>query len=300
MNLTQKKLEKVRKARGLIERLNVSVIAHFYQRAEVKALANFVGGSAGIFNFAERSNASAILICGVSFLPEAIEALRPDLQILSPRNDCHCPLSRQIDNAEFIRFRIFNSRKFVVADLKASALVRALSDLVLTSPQDYDDLMARCSEGSERDIIVAPALSLGDPNGFEELGWPGAVCQVHARVTKEDVLEAKKKAPRAKILVNSLCQRQVRELADFVGDSQSAFDFVKNNPTESYLVIFETGLVESLALSFPHSRFIELDEEIFCPNMKLNNLKDLLRVLEQFELTQGAQSERTIFFERTL
>jgi quinolinate synthase len=46
------------------------------------------------------------------------------------------------------------------------------------------------------------------------------------------------------------------------------------------LVVAESGLVESLAEAFPESRFFETEVEVFCPNMKLVNIKDVLAALE--------------------
>jgi quinolinate synthase len=69
-------------------------------------------------------------------------------------------------------------------------------------------------------------------------------------------------------------------MADLVGDSQTIFEGCLNAPRGDWLVISESGLVECLRAKIPESRFHECEVEIFCPNMKLTNIKDMLHTLE--------------------
>jgi quinolinate synthase len=254
--------------------MEVEILAHFYQRPEVKALADFVGGSPGLYRAAIESRAKALMICGVEFLAQSLERLRPDLEILVPRQDAECPFSRTVGLDEVAQARLDLPDHLMAADLKASGAVRDLCDLEILGPGDWprgDD---------RRPVCVLPALSTGDPAKWPHSGWPGAVCQVHRQVTAAEVGGALWALPGAKLAANSLCLPEVRRMADFVGDSQSIFDYCREAPGEDFLIVCENGLVESLRLSFPDKRFHETDLEIFCPNMKLTNIKDMLACLE--------------------
>ena len=263
----------------LAKSLDVEILAHFYQRAEVKDLAHFVGGSRGLYDRAQKSAARRVLVCGVGFMVGAMERLRPDVSFLTPRPDAGCPLSDNVGAAAVELARASPSGPhgeppLVVADIKASPEVRELADLVMAgepfSPQDFGG----------RPIHVLPALSSGDPDLIAHHDHPGAECQVHRQVDIEAVQEARELYSPVLVAVNSLCRPEVRAMADFAGDSQSIWEWCAARPGGRFLIVAESGLVESLSESFPESLFFETATEIFCPNMKLVNIKDVLAALE--------------------
>jgi quinolinate synthase len=51
--------------------------------------------------------------------------------------------------------------------------------------------------------------------------------------------------------------------------------------------VAEAGLSESLGQAYPEKEFFEPGLEIFCPSMKLTNIKDILRALEDYALSLG-------------
>jgi quinolinate synthase len=271
----------------------VEILAHFYQRSEVKNLAHFVGGSRYLYDRVLKTKARAVLVCGVRFMIEAMERLRPDLEILVPRADAQCPFSQMANasSVESIRREAHSGlRPVVVADIKASAEVRELADLSLVTDtlSDHDFGL--------RPVYVLPALSAGDPDKTNHIDWPSAQCQVHRQVTAEDALAVKR--PHMKLAVNSLCQPQLRAMADFVGDSQAIFDWCAKCPDSQFLIICETGLVESLRQAFPMKEFFESEVEVFCPNMKLVNIKDLLACLTQERLDRLRSQDRLDSLDR--
>ncbi|MDR3135549.1 MAG: quinolinate synthase NadA [Deltaproteobacteria bacterium] len=267
----------------LAQAMGVDILAHFYQRPEVKSLASHVGGSLGLYQAALRSQAKAIMVCGVDFLAQAIERLRPDLEILVPRVDADCPFSRSVSPMEVAAIREKWPGSLLVADIKASGEVRDLCDLEVGPKGQLP--MGRTGMGP---VHVLPALSAGDPGKFPHCQWPAAACQVHLQVTAQEVGKALGQVPGAKLAANSLCRPEVRLIADFVGDSQSIFDYCLASPQGDFLVACESGLVESLRLAKPQSRFFETETEIFCPNMKLTNIKDMLYCLEASLCPQAA------------
>jgi quinolinate synthase len=276
--LSERKRVQAERARFLARALDVEILAHFYQRAEVKDLADVVGGSRALYQRVRETRHRRVLVCGVSFMRAAMERLRPDLEILVPRADAGCPLSDPVGAAAVSAIRAaadpFGLPPMIVADVKASAEVRDLADIVLYSEPLWPEGWTR------RPVHVLPTLSAGDPAKTPHGEAPGAVCQVHRQVEAEAVREARGRQAPVLVIANSLCRPEVRAMADHVGDSQSIWDWCAAKRGERFLVVAESGLVESLSEAFPESRFIETGTEVFCPNMKLVNIKDALAALE--------------------
>jgi quinolinate synthase len=276
--LSERKRAQAARIAWLAKALGVEILAHFYQRAEVKDLADHVGGSRGLYGLVQATSARRVLVCGVDFMAAAMERLRPDVEFLVPRSDAACPMSRLVGAREVAALRASAegpARPLVVADIKASGEVRDLADLVLTGEPVWPAGFRR------RPVHVLPCLSSGDPGRVPHHDHPGAVCEVHRLPGPGDVEEALAgHGGRLLVAANSLCRPEVRAMADFVGDSQSIWDWCAARPGSGFLVVCESGLVESLSEAFPESRFLETGAEVFCPNMKLVNIKDVLAALE--------------------
>jgi len=281
--LADKKRAQLAQARALAARHGVEILAHIYQRAEIKAAADFVGGS---YEVVERALAARpegrVLVCGASFMVEAVLAGRPKAEILTPRADLACPLAEAVGPEEVRAARRRFPRALVVVDLKARPEIRALADLEI-SPATAAAELARL-DGAP--LLALPGPHLVDWAGFgAQLAWrwPEAVCQVHELATRDDLAEAKDRHPGALIAVNLLCRPEVRAVADFVGDSAGIRCFCLEARGRDCIIVSEAGLAEFLAATRPERNFYETEAEIYCPNMKLTNLKsviDRLRTLE--------------------
>ncbi|MDR0354499.1 MAG: quinolinate synthase NadA [Deltaproteobacteria bacterium] len=292
-HLSARRLEQAEKTLSLARTLDAEILAHFYQRQEVKILADFVGGSVGLSRRIANSKARIILLCGVDFLAQLLQKIRPDLTVLIPRADAGCPFSQTVQAEEIVAYRRKRPKSLLVADVKASGPVRELCDFSLSSSAELDflrQISATFSDEAKRDtiapedLIVLPALSMGDPDKVTHGSWPGAFCQVHRQVEAERLREVIEAHPSAKVAVNALCESSVRRMADFVGDSQAIHDWCLERPDEEFVIICEDGLTETLQERLPRARFVETNIEVFCPNMKLTNIKDLLFSLEAFQL----------------
>ncbi|MDR2724723.1 MAG: quinolinate synthase NadA, partial [Candidatus Adiutrix sp.] len=267
----------------LAGRHKVDILAHFYQRAEIKAVADFVGGS---YEVVEKALAAGpgrrVLICGASFMVEAAQAGRPRAEIWTPRTDLSCPLAEAVGPEAVEEARRRFPRARVVVDLKARPEIRALADLEI-SPATAAERLSRLAGAP---ILALPGPQLVDWAGFGDQvvwRWPRAVCQVHELATADDLAEARDRHPGAPVAVNLLCRPEVRAGADFVGDSAGLGRFCAESPARDFIIVSEAGLAEFLTLSRPDKNFHETEAEIFCPNMKLTNLKAVIDRLKTLE-----------------
>ncbi|MDR2140434.1 MAG: quinolinate synthase NadA [Deltaproteobacteria bacterium] len=281
--LTEKKRSQMARIQELAKDLDVEILAHFYQRPEIKALASFVGGSRGIYRWAKKTKAQTILLCGVSFMAETIERLRPDLNILVPRQDAGCPYSQTVTANSIWEIRRRDPKALIIADSKAPGSVKDLADVMMPidiAPGYWNN------KTNNRHLYILPGQNL---MAHDEVTSRliEAVCQVHWQVGIEAVAKAKQERPDALVVVNVLCNDEVKARADKVGDSQAIWDFCADNPHREYIVVAEAGLTESMALTWGHKRFYDPGVEIFCPNMKLTNLRDLLATLESYQFRAG-------------
>jgi quinolinate synthase len=274
--MNEKKLAQMAEIRALAGRLGVDILAHFYQRAEIKAVADFVGGS---YEVVERALATdpgrRVLVCGASFMTEALVARGPE--ILVPRTDLSCPLAEAVSPEEVKEARGRFPQALIVVDMKARPEIKALADLEI-SPATAAEQLARLGGAP---ILALPGPHLAEWAGFEVVWrWPRAVCQVHELATAEDLAQARDLHPGATVAVNLLGRPEVRAAADFVGDSAGISRFCSESRARDFIIVSEAGLAEFLTLARPGKNFYETEAEIFCPNMKLTNLKAVIECLK--------------------
>ncbi|MDR2459645.1 MAG: quinolinate synthase NadA [Deltaproteobacteria bacterium] len=288
MTLSARKKAQRQKIEELADAMGVEILAHFYQREEVKDLAHFVGGSRSILERAKVSKANALVICGVSFVSDIAMGIRPDIPVLVPRADASCPYSESLAPETITKVRKLYPEAIIAAGLKTHKSLLKYCDIILPpnpTPSYWEKF-------NGRRVFVLPSLDeapFGLP-GVQVFG-KAPLCQIHAQIEAKEVLEAKERFPAATVIANILCTPMVKALADYALDSDGIADFVRESTGEEFLVIAESGLVISLAILNPGKKFYELETEMFCPNMKLTNIKDILYALEELMRQQGGLSE---------
>lgn len=280
IELTEKKRAQLARVRELAAEAGVLVAAHFYQRAEVKAAADFVGGSHQVVEWILAEPDRTVMLCGASFMADEILRRRPGFPLLTARDDLSCPLAEAVVAEEVLAVKAAHPEALVAADMKIRPELRPLVDEDL-SPQTAAEVMNRAAG---RGLILLPGAQLADWAGRGGLvvhRWAKAVCQVHELALAEDLAKARADHPEAPAAVNLLCRPEVKALADFVGDSQGIYDFCARSQAREIIVVSEAGLAEYLGETMPGKVFHETEAEIFCPNMKLTTLKTMIARLER-------------------
>ena len=63
---------------------NAIILGHYYQKGEIQDIADYVGDSLALAQWAARTEADIIVMCGVHFMGETAKVLCPDKKVLVP------------------------------------------------------------------------------------------------------------------------------------------------------------------------------------------------------------------------
>ena len=80
----------------LKEELDVTLVAHFYQRDEVFELADITGDSLELAKKVMLTDSKYVVFCGVGFMGESVKVMSPEKTVLMPKIAC-CAMARMID-----------------------------------------------------------------------------------------------------------------------------------------------------------------------------------------------------------
>lgn len=294
-NISQESLaEEIKK---LKEEKGAVIMAHYYQRDEVKEVADFIGDSLALARKAAQTDARIIVMCGVHFMGETAKILCPDRKVIIPDANAGCSLADSCDPVEFEKFTSAHPDHTVISYVNTSAAVKALTDIVVTSGNARKIVEAL---PADEKIIFGPDHNLGEyinsVTGRSMLLWNGA-CHVHDRFSLEAIVEMKKAHPGAKVLVHPECRRPLQIIADKVGSTAALLDFARNDDAKEYIVVTESGILFDMRKACPEKTFLAApaqDAECQCNEcdymrmITLKKLRDALRD-EKPEITVDAE-----------
>lgn len=273
-----------------IERLrrekNAVVMAHYYQIGDIQDIADMVGDSLALAQYAAKTEADIIVLCGVHFMGETAKILSPQKKVLVPDIEAGCSLADSCPADEFERFVKAHPDHTVVSYVNTTAAVKALTDIVVTSTNAKKIIDSLPLDAK---IIFAPDRNLGNyinsVTGRNMLLWEGA-CHVHEQFSVESLVELKKAHPKAKVLAHPECKNVVLMLADFVGSTQALLNYATNSQDTEFLVATESGIIHQMQKQNPNKVFIPVppvDSTCGCNDckyMRLNSLEKLYLCLK--------------------
>ena len=260
---------------------NAVVMAHYYQIGDIQDIADMVGDSLALAQYAAKTEADIIVLCGVHFMGETAKILSPQKKVLVPDIEAGCSLAD-----EFERFVKAHPDHTVVSYVNTTAAVKALTDIVVTSTNAKKIIDSLPLDAK---IIFAPDRNLGNyinsVTGRNMLLWDGA-CHVHEQFSVESLVELKKAHPKAKVLAHPECKNVVLMLADFVGSTQALLNYATNSQDTEFLVATESGIIHQMQKQNPNKVFIPVppvDSTCGCNDckyMRLNSLEKLYLCLK--------------------
>ena len=275
--------------RRMCKEKNAVVLAHYYTEGAVQDVADFVGDSLALAQWAAKTDADIIVMCGVHFMGETNKILCPDKKVLVCDLNAGCSLADSCNAEDLKRFIDEHPGYQVVSYVNTTAAVKALTDVVVTSSNAKKIVD---SFPQDAKLIFGPDKNLGgyinSVTGREMLLWNGG-CHVHGQFSLEAIIQLKKEHPNAKLLVHPECPAPIQALADVIGSTAGLLKFAIENEATEFIVATESGILHQMKASCPDKTFYpappEASETIGCQCnecsfMRLNTLKKLYNTLK--------------------
>lgn len=262
------------------------ILAHYYQQGEIQDIADFVGDSLALAQWAAKTDAPIIVMCGVHFMGETAKVLCPDKKVLVPDMAAGCSLADSCPADAFAKFVGEHPDHTVISYVNTTAAVKAVTDVVVTSTNARQIVE---SFPQEEKIIFGPDRNLGNYinsiTGRQMLLWDGA-CHVHEQFSVEKIVALKKEHPGAVVLAHPECKGAVLKVADVVGSTAALLKYAVAHPEKSYIVATESGILHEMQKKCPDTTFIPAppnDSTCACNEcnfMRLNTLQKLYDCLK--------------------
>lgn len=265
---------------------NAVILAHYYQEGDIQDIADFVGDSLALAQWAKKTTADLIVMCGVHFMGETVKILSPNRKVLIPDLNAGCSLADSCPSDQFGKFVAEHPDHKVISYVNTSAAVKYYTDIVVTSSnarQIVESLPA------EEKIIFGPDRNLGNYinsiTGRDMILWDGA-CHVHEKFSLEKILDLKKIHPEAKVLVHPECKKVIQMIADHIGSTASLLNFAIHDDAQCYIVATESGILHEMQKKCPNKQFIPAppnDSTCACNEcsfMRLNTMEKLYNTLK--------------------
>ncbi|MCG3661395.1 quinolinate synthase NadA [Aliarcobacter butzleri] len=290
----------------LKEELDVTLVAHFYQRDEVFELADITGDSLELAKKVMNTNTKFVVFCGVGFMGESVKIMSPQKRVLMPKVAC-CAMARMIDEGYFEQnlkkineAGIPNENILPITYINSSARVKArvgmMGGMVCTSSNAYKIIEKGLKSGKK--IFFVPDRCLGQ-NFAKSLNLKSAVvgdgtdlkeadiicyngfCSVHQQFSVEDIEFYREKFPGILVAVHPECDPSVCDKADFVGSTSQLITYIKNlDPEQKIVVGTEFNMVNRLRTK---NTYILSSTKPECPTMNETTLEDVYRTLKSIK-----------------
>ena len=195
---------------------NAVIMAHYYQSADIQDIADYIGDSLALAQWAAKTDANIIVMCGVHFMGETAKILSPDKKVLVPDMAAGCSLADSCPADEFAEFVKQYPDHTVISYVNTTAAVKAHTDVVVTSTNAKKIVD---SFPQDAKIIFGPDKNLGGyinaVTGRNMILWNGC-CHVHSQFSIEKLKELKAEYPEAEVLAHPECKKELLDLADLL------------------------------------------------------------------------------------
>jgi quinolinate synthase len=258
---------------------NALILAHYYQRPEIQDIADIVGDSYYLSKMAKESDKNLIVFSGVKFMAESAKILSPEKTVLLPAADAGCPMADMADEEALLELKAQYPDAAVVCYINSSTEVKALCDVCVTS----SNAVRIIKNLDKQQILFLPDKNLGAylqekiPEK-EFILWNG-FCITHRKVRPDSIIKSKELISDIKVLVHPECEKDVRDMADFLGSTGEIIDYATKDSADNYLIVTEDGVLHELKKRNPHKKFYVPGSTMTCVNMKRTKLEDIYNSL---------------------
>lgn len=304
MQLTQDEYRE--KIIALKQKLDVTIVAHFYQRDEVFEMGDITGDSLELAKRTMDDDAEYVLFCGVGFMGQSVKVLSPHKRVVMPKVAC-CAMARMIDSLYFDdSVKAMNEQgissdnilpiTYINSNADVKAKVGKMGGMVCTSSNAKKIITSALKEGKK--ILFVPDRCLGQ-NIANDMGLKSAVigidenlaeadivcfdgfCSVHQLFTLDDIKFYRKKYPGILIAVHPECDPSICAKADFVGSTSQIIKYIADaDPEQKIAVGTEFNLVNRLR---PKNTYVLSSTKPECPTMNETTLEDVYLTLKAID-----------------
>jgi quinolinate synthase len=270
----------INKIQEIKRKKNAVILAHYYTLPEVQDIADCLGDSLALAQYAQQTNANIIVFAGVYFMAETAKILNPSKKVYIPDLESACSLADSCPANKFILFKQQYPDYKVVSYINCSAAVKILSDIVCTSSNAVKIVN---SFPKDEKIIFTPDKNLGayisHISGRDMILWDGN-CHVHNALKAENIMNLKIKYKDALLIAHPECQQVILQFADFIGSTTQLLNFTKISNKKQFIVATETGILHQMQKQSPNKEFFIVSKDNFCAcndceYMKLNTLEKI-------------------------
>jgi quinolinate synthase len=290
----------------LKEKLDVTIVAHFYQRDEVFEMGDLTGDSLQLAQMAMDDDNPYLIFCGVGFMGESVKILSPNKRVLMPKIAC-CAMARMIDGAYFdenvelleksgVKKEDVLPITYINSSAEVKAKVGEMGGMVCTSSNAKKIIEKGLKSGKK--IFFVPDKQLGqniaimmglkscvlgdgkDPKEADIICYNG-FCSVHQLFEVEDIEFYRKKFPDILIVSHPECDPQICTRSDFVGSTSQIINYIKELPLDQKVAVgTEYNLVNRLR---KENTYVLSSTKPECPTMNETTLQDLYNTLKSIE-----------------
>jgi len=281
-----KQSELIEKINLLRKEKNAVIMAHYYQDGAIQDIADMIGDSLALAQWATKTTADILVVCGVHFMGETAKILSPHKKVLVPDMNAGCSLADSCKAEDFEAFIKQHPDHTVISYVNTTAAVKALTDVVVTST-NARKIVDQFPQDAK--LIFGPDRNLGDYinkiSGRNMVLWNGA-CHVHEQFSVEQLVSLKKQYPEAKVLAHPECKNVVLMLADYIGSTQALLNYATESNDTTFLIATESGIIHEMEKRNPSKTFIPIppvDSTCGCNNcqyMRLNTLEKIYDCLK--------------------
>lgn len=283
-------LDLAKEIRTLCGEKDAIILAHYYTKAEIQDIADFVGDSLALARMAAETSAKVMVMCGVHFMAETCKLLSPDKLVLAPDLNAGCSLADSCNADDLRKYREQHPGYEVVSYVNTTAAVKALTDVVVTSGNAKKVID---SFPQDAKLIFGPDYNLGNyingVTGRQMLLWRGG-CHVHEKFSVDEIVKLKRQHPQAVVMAHLECKAPVLAIADVKGSTATMLRYAQQSPDREYIVATEAGILHQMQRSCPNTKFYPVPPEISegslgcscteCEFMKMNTLEKIYNTLK--------------------
>lgn len=256
------------------------ILAHYYVRPEVQAIADYIGDSFYLSKVAAGLHAKTIVFAGVFFMGESAKVLNPDKTVLLPDMAADCAMAHMATVETIQQMRAKYDDLAVVCYINSTAELKQHSDVCVTSSNAVKIVKALPNKHiffiPDRNLAHYVAAQVPEKQFVYNEGY----CPIHEQIQLHELREVKATHPNALVLAHPECREALLQEADYVGSTSGIIEYTTQSDNTEFIICTEIGIRYALEQKNPDKKFYFTKTEPVCADMKTVTLEKIRDVLK--------------------